>query len=105
MNDLKQAVFLGARTSLLPADVTHLEAEVNYTIVYSASGKNEILSSTMKKVYECLKDHGNFIRISRKYVVNMKFVKISNEQELILSSGKELRPSRRKRKELDQIFR
>lgn len=90
-----EAVFLGARTFLLPQNITHLEADVNYTTVYSVSGKQQILSTTLHKVHKCLNEHGHFIRISRKHVVNMDFVEDKKPDGLILENGLELNFSRR----------
>ncbi|WP_341226807.1 LytTR family DNA-binding domain-containing protein [uncultured Arcticibacterium sp.] len=104
MNNLKQPVYLGARTSLLPAQVTHLEAEINYTTVYMALGQKQILSSTIKTVYEFLKPHGDFVRISKKHVVNMEFVKSTSPDSLTLKNGLTLNPSRRRKRDLFNVF-
>ncbi len=104
MKKTNKLIFLGAKTSLFPAEVTHLEAEINYTKVYTANGQNLVLSSTMKSVMECLQEHGDFIRISRKHVVNMEFVKSTRKDSLTLINGLKLNPSRRKRRQLNHLF-
>lgn len=104
METRTEPVFLGARTSLLPAQVTHLEAEINYTTVYTALGQKQILSSTIKTVFEFLKPHGNFIRISKKHVVNMEFVKSTSTDSLTLKNGLTLNPSRRRKRDLCNVF-
>ncbi|UBM60909.1 LytTR family transcriptional regulator [Marinilongibacter aquaticus] len=104
MKPTKQPVYLGPRTSLTPSEVTHLEAEINYTRVYSQEGKTQLLSYTMKNVHALLNKHGNFIRISHKHVVNMDFVKETSKEQLLLKNGLRLCPSRRKRKQLEYLF-
>jgi two-component system LytT family response regulator len=90
-----EAVFLGARTFLLPNHITHLEADINYTNVYTSSGRRKVLSTTLHKVHDCLNRNGNFIRISRKHVVNMDFVEDKSINGLVLGDGTELQFSRR----------
>ncbi|AWW00479.1 LytTR family DNA-binding domain-containing protein [Arcticibacterium luteifluviistationis] len=90
-----EAVFLGAQTFLLPQNITHLEADVNYTTVYSGSGKQQTLSTTLHKVHKCSNEHGHFIRISRKHVVNMDFVENQKKDGRILENGLKLSFSRR----------
>lgn len=104
MKSEEEIVFLGARTCLSPAEVTHLEAEINYTKVFNRDGRHQLLSYTMKNVLACLQQHGDFIRISRKHVVNLDFVKETNKEGLRLKNGLKLNPSRRKRKQLNQLF-
>jgi DNA-binding LytR/AlgR family response regulator len=89
------AIKLGARTFLLPNNITHLEADINYTTVYTAKGKHQLISTTLHKVHKCLNDHGHFVRISRKHVVNMDFVETNKRDVLILENGVKLRFSRR----------
>lgn len=96
-------VFLGARTSLMPNKITYLKADINYTTVYSDSGKSQVLSTTIHKVHEFLSGHGNFVRISRQYVVNMQYVKLLKNNKLVLVNGEKLAPSRRRLKSIQTL--
>lgn len=98
MENLQNQVVLGARTSFDPSSITYLEADINYTVIHSADGKSRVLSTTLKIVHESLKDQGQFIRISRKVVVNMDFVKKFKNNHFFLTNGEKLTPSRRRLK-------
>ncbi len=93
---------LGQRTHLIPQNVSYLEAEGNYTNVYSTKGGKRLLSTTLKIVLEQFQLYGNFVRISRKHAVNMHHVSMVSDKGVSLHSGQDLLPSRRMAKNLDK---
>lgn len=99
-----KTIELGPRTLLQPEIVTHLEGDVNYTIVHTKSGKRKILSSTLKDVLHRLENHAEFLRISRKHAVNVKYLKSGTKDVFELTNGTRLTPSRRKYKELCYLY-
>lgn len=88
----------------MPNCIYFLEADYNYTKVYNTNGNCQLLSTTIKNVMKYLQGEGDFVRISRKHVVNIAFVKETKETGLLLKNGTFLKPSRRKRKELNTLF-
>jgi DNA-binding LytR/AlgR family response regulator len=98
MENIQNLVVLGARSSFDPSSVTYLEADINYTVIHNVNGRSRVLSSTLKNVHESLKDQGQFIRISRKVVVNMDYVKRFKNNQFYLLNGEKLLPSRRRLK-------
>ncbi|SOE22629.1 LytTr DNA-binding domain-containing protein [Spirosomataceae bacterium TFI 002] len=103
MENLKELVVLGARTSFDPTSVTYLEADINYTVIHNVDGKSRVISNTLKSVHAHLTGQGEFVRISRKFVVNMQYVKRFKNNQFVLSTGKKLMPSRRRLKGLTDI--
>lgn len=85
---------------VLIADIVHCEASVNITIIHLRT-KTVICTRTLKKVESLISGLG-FIRIHRKHLVNSAFIQsISPDYEtLILSNGKTLEVSRRKKQSL-----
>lgn len=92
------AVFIGARTYLEPQKITHMKADINYTIVYYNSGIKKVLSYTMKLVLKHLEDHQEFVRLSRGEVVNMRYVKKQSPEKFELINGEKVFLSRRRKK-------
>ncbi|UBM60351.1 LytTR family transcriptional regulator [Marinilongibacter aquaticus] len=95
-----ETIYLGPRTYIQPDEVTHLQADVNYTIVYSRKNGRRIISCTLKKVMEMLEENGSFLRISRKHAINMNFVVYSDYHSYRLTNGLELKPSRRRKRRI-----
>lgn len=98
MENLQNHVVLGARTSFDPSLITYLEADINYTVLHNADGKSRVVSNTLKSVHASLDGQGEFVRISRKYVINMQYVKQFKNNKFFLVNGEKLTPSRRKLK-------
>lgn len=82
-------------------DITHLEADVNYTIIYRAGGSKEmskeIVSYTLKRFEELLADNASFVRIHKSYLVNRHFIREIKTANVVMISG-EVLPLARRRK-------
>lgn len=94
----ENAVFIGARTFIEPQKITHMKADINYTIVYYNTGVVKVLSYTMKLVLKHLEEHEEFVRLSRAEVVNMRYVKKQSPEKFELINGKKVFLSRRRKK-------
>jgi len=56
------------------ADVCLFEADASYTNVLMKGGKQHISSKHIKIYDDYVKDHEDFLRISRSYIVNRRFI-------------------------------
>lgn len=80
-------------------DIVRLEAEDNYTHFVLANGQVITASKTIK-AYEDVLLRLNFVRVHKKHIVNMNYMKTYVKGEnghLILENGETLEVSRRKR--------
>ncbi|SOE20304.1 LytTr DNA-binding domain-containing protein [Spirosomataceae bacterium TFI 002] len=82
---------------ILKAQVSHLEASSNYTILNFTDGK-QLISGYCLKFFEEHFNSGSFIRIDRANIVNKAFIsKVSNDGYIHLKNEtKLLIPRRRK---------
>lgn len=82
-----------------PSSIMYCEGEINYTRFYFVDQKPQLISKTLGEYEELLEGH-QFIRIHKSYLVNKKYVrKIDREGMVIMSDGK-LLPISRRRKEM-----
>ena len=93
------------------ADVISCEADSCYTIFHMKNNKTIISSRTMAE-FEPVLDDKNFFRIHRSFIINIGHVKEyhrGNGGSVIMSNGKEIEVSRRKKDEfilkMKQIFK
>jgi two-component system, LytTR family, response regulator len=83
-------------------EITHLEAERNYTFIYTASGKYTS-SKNLGEFEEMFEDYQEFMRISKSCIVNLDHVsKYLKGEPCMLTVGEKysFEISRRKKKEL-----
>lgn len=86
-------------------EVVCLEAQSNYTNVYTADGEKFTPARVLKEFEIFLGPNANFIRINKSVIVNMDCVTGYSKGEpcmLYLSNGKEYEISRRKKAELNE---
>ena len=62
------------KTCIKPEDVVYLKSCDNYTKFYLENGRNFLASQTMKKYESKLLDKGQFARIHRGVLLNMKYL-------------------------------
>jgi len=62
----------GSLVKVKMEDIKFVRADDNYSRIFT-TGKNHVISSTLKKVEEKLAK-SNFIRIHRSYIINMHFI-------------------------------
>ncbi|HOY12132.1 MAG TPA: LytTR family DNA-binding domain-containing protein [Saprospiraceae bacterium] len=83
-------------------DVLYLEADNTYTLFFLMDGRQMLISKPLIE-YERLLPEEEFFRIHKSYLVNMSHVTGFKKTEggcVVLSSGRELEVSRRKKDEL-----
>lgn len=61
-------------------EISYIEAEADGCIIYHKE-ESYSLASNLKNVEELLKKRNNFVRISRKYIVNISLVESYNRQK------------------------
>ncbi|MFK7950490.1 MAG: LytR/AlgR family response regulator transcription factor [Saprospiraceae bacterium] len=87
------------------ADIIHLEADSNYTIVNTTNGKY-VVSKTLRD-FEVMLKTSNFFRVNRSHLINLKFLKryIKNKAPLIeLTNGTQIKlPLARRQVFLNQV--
>jgi len=98
-----KTIQIGARTFVEPSVVTHLESEINYTLVHQSNGKRQILSYTLGKVHAKLP--AGFVRIHRGCVVNLKFFKKRGKNKMWLKDGYLFIISRRRFEEVEVLIK
>jgi len=73
--------------------ITHLQPSINYTIIHFSNKTNYISSYTMKLIFEKLSS--DFVKIGRFGVVNKKYIDSYDKGVIKLSTGVELKVTRR----------
>jgi two-component system LytT family response regulator len=56
-------------------ELVYCEADSNYTRLFLSTGKNYLLSKTLRDVQQVLEDR-NFLRVHRQYLVNLDHIKM-----------------------------
>lgn len=87
---------LGKYTTLFPHEVLYFEGEVNYTHIYLITGKKKLLAKTLLKIENTI-DSDAFVRISRKHLVNRKFIVEVGRDFVMLTNDLMLPIARRRR--------
>lgn len=88
---------MNPKYTIEPKAITHLEADINYTIVYRECGSKEIVSYTLKRFEELLSDNKSFVSIHKGYIVNKAFIRKVDTLNVVLLTG-EVLPLARRRK-------
>ena len=81
------------------ADILRIEADDNYSHIYTDGGQRHIVSKTIK-FYEDLLTQDNFFRVHKSHIVNMDYMKKFVKGEgghVLMNDGKEISVSRRRR--------
>lgn len=90
------------------SEVVCLEAESNYTAVYTSDNQKYTPARVLKDFETFLEPHKNFIRINKSVIVNLYCVTEYSKGEpclLYLNNGKEYEISRRKKAEMNERMR
>ncbi|MBA4848780.1 LytTR family DNA-binding domain-containing protein [Emticicia sp. BO119] len=109
-NQVTQNLFIlvnGNRKAIQPQDIIYLEADINYTIFHTRHSKF-ITAFHLKFFDAALKEHSDFIRINKSYILNVNYLqdlrwkKAYKEARLI--NGERLTISRRKASGVKEIL-
>jgi two-component system, LytTR family, response regulator len=85
------------------SDIVCFEAESNYTHIFTNDDQKYTPARLLKDFEEFLEKHENFMRISKKAIVNLDYITEYSKGEpyiLFLKNGKEYEIGRRKKTEL-----
>ena len=87
------------------SDIVRCESEVNYTVFFLTGGRQIVVSKTLKEYEEILSNH-HFYRVHQSHLVNTKYIKefVKTDDELIMTEGKSIPVSSRKRPEVVQML-
>lgn len=89
-------------------EITHLESDRNYTIVYIKSGKKYISSKNLGEYEEILKEHPRFYRINKSCLVNVNHITNYSKDEpciLTIDNLHMQEVSRRKKQEMTRLLK
>lgn len=87
-------------------DIIKIESDINYSRFFLADGQAILVSQTLKKYLAAL-DGLHFLRVHRKYIVNLQHVRRFNREDLVcvMKDGSEVPVSSRHRDEMIKIFK
>ncbi len=85
--------------------ITHLEGDINYTIIHTLDGKKTIAAFTLKKFSDII-EKGLFVRTHKSFIINLLHLKSYqvNDSKIIMQGNKSLVVSRRRKKELKKAL-
>ena len=89
-----------------PEEIVHIEAESNYSIIHLKSGKQLVVTSTLKSLEQRL-DPNTFARVHNSFLVNLAEVEQHVRKDgghLLLSNKAQIPISRSKKTELKELF-
>lgn len=94
-------VFINKKTKVDANEITLVEADVNYIKIHFEEKAPLMVAVTLKKMENLLHVHG-FLRIHKKFVVNLNCVDFSllDDEVVTIQNNIEIRVSRRKRSTL-----
>jgi DNA-binding LytR/AlgR family response regulator len=93
-------IILGKYTTLFSNEILFFEGDINYTWVhYSMNSSKKVLAKTLSEIEDKV-NADSFIRVSRKHLVNRKFIVEVGKGFVLLSDKTVLPVSRRRRKEV-----
>ncbi len=89
-------------------DIALMEAQGSYTHIFFRSGEKVFVSTSLAKLGERLITKPNFIRINRKYIINVDLFftqEFSLTDKMIFFRDKSFLVSRRKNKSFKTVFK
>jgi DNA-binding LytR/AlgR family response regulator len=87
---------LGKFTKFFANEILYFEGEVNYTHIHLITGKQKMLAKTLLTIEHTIASDA-FVRISRKHLVNRKFITEVGRDFVVLSNDLMLPIARRRR--------
>jgi DNA-binding LytR/AlgR family response regulator len=94
---------LGSRTKVFSNEILFFEGDINYTWIHFKSGKLKVIARTLLYIQQKAETE-NFARVSRKYLVNRKFIVEVGKDFVVLSDKTVLPTSRRRRACVEKKF-
>jgi DNA-binding LytR/AlgR family response regulator len=96
-------LIFGKRTKVYSNEILFFEGDINYSRIHFKSGKQRLISRTLLYVEQKITTE-LFTRISRKHLVNRKFIVEVGKDFVVLSDKTVLPISRRRRAFIENIF-
>ncbi|MEJ7647069.1 MAG: LytTR family DNA-binding domain-containing protein [Chryseolinea sp.] len=87
-------------------DLVYCEADSNYTKLFLTTGKNHLLSKTLREVQQVLEER-NFLRVHRQFLVNLDHIKMYHKGEaayLEMDGGPNIPVAKNQKERLVQKF-
>jgi len=87
-------------------DLVYCEADSNYTKLFLTTGKNYLLSKTLREVQHVLEER-NFLRVHRQFLVNLDHIKMYHKGEaayLEMNGGPNIPVAKNQKERLVQKF-
>jgi two-component system LytT family response regulator len=87
-------------------DIVRLEAEDNYTHIYTSSEQRMTVAKTIKS-YEELLSSVNFFRVHKKHLINLNFMNkfMKGDSLVIMDDGMKIEVSRRRRPQFMELMK
>ena len=87
-------------------DITRLEAEDNYTHIFTSASEKMTVAKTIKS-YEELLSGVNFFRVHKRYLINLNFMSkfIKGDSLVIMDDGAKIDVSRRRRPQFMELMK
>ena len=99
INYFGNSLTLGLRTKVYTHEILFFEGDINYTWIHFKSGKQKIIARTLLYIQQKTNAE-NFARVSRKHLVNRKFIVEVGRDFLVLADSTILPISRRRKQVL-----
>jgi two-component system, LytTR family, response regulator len=101
-----EGISLDMGKSKIPFDqISHLEADINYTIIHLIDGKKRVSAFTLKK-FDDVTQHPRFVRTHKSFIINTLCVKkySKDNSSLTMNSNQTILISRRRKPILEKIM-
>lgn len=92
---MKTEIHIGGRITLPEEEIILLEGQANYTKVYTKSGEQHTVATTLKLLENRISDQ--FYRSHKKYIVNLREIEKYGPTQIQLKNQKHALISRRRR--------
>jgi DNA-binding LytR/AlgR family response regulator len=89
-------LIIGSRTKIYSNEILFFEGDINYSRIHFKTGKQRVISRTLLYIEQKIATD-SFARISRKYLVNRKFIVEVGKDFVVLLDKTVLPISRRRR--------
>ena len=95
---MKTKIHVGGRLRIPEDEIILMEGDVNYTHIFTRSGKIYLVATTLKLLEDRVTDR--YFRSHKKYIVNLLEVSSLEEYSLRMENMKDVLVSRRRKHDL-----
>ncbi|MES2518448.1 MAG: LytTR family DNA-binding domain-containing protein [Bacteroidota bacterium] len=101
INYFGNSLTLGLSTKVYTNEILFFEGDINYSWIYFNTGKQKIIARTLLYIQQKI-ELESFARISRKHLVNRKFI-VEVGKDYVMLSNKTILPISRRRRRVFEI--